>query len=86
MIKQFRKKSRLVATVMSAAFVATAFTGPGGCTVTFDEDLLQQVLDWAVDQGGSGYVEAEWGYGPGGPGPQGGPCWDDDQSVPESGE
>ena len=100
MFKQFRKKSKLVATVMSAAFVATAFTSPGGCTVTLDEELFQQVLGWAEDLAGSGYVEAEWGYGPGGPGPQGGPgqyggpgqqggpCPNEDQdwSYPEPGE
>lgn len=88
MSKQFRKKSKLVAAMMSAAFVATAFTGPGGCTVTFDEGLFQDVLGYLEDYVGSGYVQAEWGSGPGVPGSQVDPCWEDDQdwSCPESGD
>ena len=86
MFKLLRKKGKLVAAMMSAAFVATAFTGPGGCTVTLDEDLFQEVLGYLEDFSGSGFVQAEWGYGPGDNGPQNDPCWDDDESVPESGE
>ncbi|MBN2559447.1 MAG: hypothetical protein JXQ75_00765 [Phycisphaerae bacterium] len=46
MFKLFTKKRKIITAAMSAMFVATAFTAPGGCTITLDEELLQQVLGW----------------------------------------
>ena len=65
MFKRFSKRGKVVAAVMSAALVATAFTSPGGCTVTVDQNLVDQVVNGAQDWVGSGYFEAGWQSGPG---------------------
>jgi hypothetical protein len=65
MFKRFCRRNKVVAAAMSALLVATAFTGPGSCTITVDEDLLNQLLGWVESfdqQFDSGY-ESGYGYG-----------------------
>ncbi len=57
------RKTKVLAAALSVALTATAFS-PAGCTVTLDEDFLNQVLNW-VDQ-----WESQLQVGPG-------PGWDD---------
>jgi hypothetical protein len=38
-------KRKIVGAVISAALMATAFQ-PGGCTLTVDQDTVNQVMDW----------------------------------------
>jgi hypothetical protein len=45
MCRYLVKNRRLIVGVVSALFVATAFN-TGGCTITVDEDLVNQVTDW----------------------------------------
>lgn len=46
MFERFCRRNKVVAAAMSALLVATAFTGPGSCTITVEEDLLNQLLGW----------------------------------------
>jgi hypothetical protein len=82
MLGRLSRKGKVVGAVLSVVFVATAFTGPAGCTVSLDPQLLQQVLGWVQDYAGSGYVNAQWSVGPTGSDSPGGPCQDDDGPGP----
>ena len=54
MFKLFVRNRRAVAAAMSAMLIASVFT-PGGCTITVDEGLVQQLADWASE------YEPAWG-------------------------
>jgi len=55
MCKYLVRNRRLVLGMMSALFVATAFN-TGGCTITIDEDLVNQVTDWLSSLEPDGFV------------------------------
>jgi hypothetical protein len=45
MRKTIAMKRKIVEAVLSAALIATAFN-PGSCTVTVDENLINEVTTW----------------------------------------
>ncbi len=59
MLKNFAKRKKVVAAAMSTMLVATAFSAPGGCNVTIDEDLLQQVFGFVQGFDHQGFGSGE---------------------------
>lgn len=64
------RNRRLVAGIASALFIATAFN-TGGCTVTVDENTMNQLLDWLDNLDTSGWGSpgpdpscSDWSYPP----------------------
>jgi hypothetical protein len=70
MWKACAMKRKIFGAMISAALVATAFN-PAGCTVTVDQNTMNQVVDWlnTLDTSGSGMMNA-------------GPCSESRQIAP----
>jgi hypothetical protein len=76
MFKRLAKRNKVLTATMSVLMIGTAFTTPGGCTVTVDEQMVQQVFDWLdyVESSLPGAYTGGDGIGPGWEDGEQGPC------------